>query len=64
MRCEYEGRFKVYSEVTEHFTKILCRGHADDWIRQLGGRLVEPRIHHGPPLTCTADWPLPAAVPG
>lgn len=61
--CEYPGRYKVVHR-TGYVSSLLCSGHADDWMRQLGGRRVEPRNVTGEELPCKGDWMLPGMVPG
>lgn len=64
MTCPYDGRYKVVSENTEHTTPLLCRAHAEDWVRVFpGSYMVEPRLFHIETVKCTGDWPLPAEAP-
>jgi len=62
--CDYTARHKVVSRDGERVSPIYCRAHADDYVRQAGGRVVTPRIVIDTgPLRCAGNWPLPASVP-
>lgn len=61
--CDYDGCFKVIREHGGMPTSLYCSGHAHDWKRLLGGRIVEPRNLDGKTLPCQGDWLLPGMIP-
>jgi len=63
--CSHEGSYKAIGAYDGHVSKFYCKGHIDDYKRQVLTTLtVTPHKVGDGPWLCEADWPLPGEVPG
>lgn len=61
--CTYEASRRVVTRSGSTYGPY-CIGHAEDFVRKIGGEIITPKRSVTGPVACRADWMNAAEVPG